>query len=455
MVILEGFNKNLTANHKSRKERIESILSQISKGNNPNELSGLTTADFLAMFQEIVSKNIQIDKLEKDLVLVNEKNVQFQSDRTDFQDSITELIETQRISEAIQSSRDPESVILVLMTFLKDLIDPKAFGFQVNVEDLFSETAVDMYKSEKISKILNKLKEDGIIDWALSEANPVIIPDMDNSSENKDNSIVIIPLVTSNVAIGTVVLSLERPTNYFNANDIRVLSILANHAAIAIDNIRLNLETERTKVFLEGLIGSSPLPIFVTSDKDKIMFANPSAGDFLGISLDDFQGINISNIFEGGISSVNEIRSTIKSEGRVVGIRVNLVNTDGKVYPVSLTATELVSNDIKSNKFLWLCESLEEKDALEDERIKSEKLRVLYNTVVSLNHEINNPLTVMNGNLMLLESLLSTKDEKTLKILGAAVRASKRIEDVTNKLTNIDKIEFSQYDNGVEMLNLD
>ena len=61
----------------------------------------------------------------------------------------------------------------------------------------------------------------------------------------------------------------------------------------------------------------------------------------------------------------------------------------------------------------------------------------------------------MNGNLMLLETLLNSEDAKILKILGAAVKASKRIKDVTNKLTNIDKIEFSQYDNDVEMLNLE
>lgn len=445
----------MTVTQKSRKERMKSLLAQISRGENPDKLSGLTAADFLTMFQEIVSKNIQIDNLERDLEGVKEKNAQFQSDRTDFRNSITELLETQRISEAIQSSRDPESVILVLMTFLKGLLNPKAFGFHVKVEDLFSDTSVKMYKSEEITMTIDKLKEDGIIDWALSEANPIIIPDMDNLIENKESSIVIIPLATSDVAIGTVVLSLDKPTNYFSANDIRVLSILANHAAIAIDNIRLNLETERTKVFLEGLIGSSPLPIFVTSDTDNIMFANPSAGEFLGISPNDFQGRNIANVFEGGIESVTEIRNTIKSEGRVVGIRINMINTDGKIYPVSLTATELVSNDIKSNKFLWLCESLEEKDALDDERIKSEKLRVLYNTVVALNHEINNPLTVMNGNLMLLETLLNSEDAKILKILGAAVKASKRIKDVTNKLTNIDKIEFSQYDNDVEMLNLE
>lgn len=445
----------MTVKQKTRKERIESLLSKISKGENPNAQSGLTNADFLTMFQEIVSKNIQIENLERDLGLVKEKVAQFQSDRTDFQNSISELIETQRISEAIQSSRDPESVILVLMTFLKDLLSPKEFGFQIKVKDLFSDKSVKMYKSQHISKTINKLKEDGIIDWALSEANPIIIPDMGNSSKNNESSIVIIPLATSDVKIGTVVLSLAKPANYFSAIDIRVLSVLANHAAIAIDNIRLNLETERTKVFLEGLIGSSPLPIFVTSDNDNIMFINPSAGEFLGISPDDFQGKNIANVFEGGIESVNEVRNTIESEGSVVGIRINLINTDGKIYPVSLTATELVSNDIKSNNFLWLCESLEEKDALDDERIKSEKLRVLYNTVVALNHEINNPLTVMNGNLMLLETLLSSEDEKTLKILGAAVKASKRIEDVTNKLTNINKIEFSKYGNDVEMLNLE
>ena len=115
------------------------------------------------------------------------------------------------------------------------------------------------------------------------------------------------------------------------------------------------------------------------------MFFNPSAGELLGLSNEDLQGRNIAKIMEGGNETLTKLKERIEKEGRVVGATVNLLNMNNEVIPVSLTTSEFVSDRNNSKDYLWLCESLQEKVALEEERLKSENLRVLYNTIVVLN----------------------------------------------------------------------
>ena len=438
----------------TQKERIERILSKVSNGDRLDDLSGLTIADFLSIVQELVSSHVQVENLEREIAIEKNKVLQLHSDREDIQNSMSELFETQRISESIQSSRDPESVLIVLITFLEDILKPEAYDFYVNDAKLFDIKSIKKFFPESLGSTINTLKEDGVLDWALSEANPIVIPAVDKSSVDGEFSLVIIPLVTAKQKPGVLILNLNKPPDFFNANELRILSVLANHTAIAIENIWLNKETERSKIFLENLIESSPLPIFATSLDNKIMFFNPSAGELLGLSDKDLQGRNIANIMEGGDKTLTKIKERIETEGRVVGANVNLLNMNGEVIPVSLTTSEFVSDRGNSKGYLWLCESLQEKVALEEERIKSENLRVLYNTVIALNHELNNPLTVMNGNLKLLKSMLSDKDKNIGNLLESALGAGKRIEEVTKKLANIKEIEYSKYDEKTEMLNL-
>jgi len=439
----------------TQKERIERILSKISNGDRLNDLSGLTIADFLSLVQELVASHVQVDNLEREIAIEKSQVLKLQSDRKDIQNSMSELFETQRISEAIQSSRDPESVLIVWITFLEDILKPQAYDFYVNEAKLFNINSIKKYFPNSLGGTINTLKEDGVLEWALTEANPLVIPAVDKSSVDGEFSLVIIPLVAAKQKPGVLILNLNKPPDFFNANELRILSILANHTAIAIENIWLNKETERTKIFLENLIESSPLPIFATSLDDNIMFFNPSAEELLGLSDEDLQGRNIATIMEGGDKTLTKIKRRIESEGRVVGANVNLLNVKGEVIPVSLTTSDFVSDRDNSKDYLWLCESLQEKIALEEEKIKSENLRVLYNTVIALNHELNNPLTVMNGNLKLMERLLSDEDQKIGNLLESALGAGKRIEEVTKKLANIKEVEYSKYNEKTEMLNLE
>lgn len=96
----------------------------------------------------------------------------------------------------------------------------------------------------------------GIVGWLRDHGQPLIVYDfrieMDNlpakprySSANPPRSAVFVPMVTRDTVIGALAIQSERPNAYTDAH-LRMLSIIANQAAAAIQNARA-LQRERTR----------------------------------------------------------------------------------------------------------------------------------------------------------------------------------------------------------------
>jgi len=89
-------------------------------------------------------------------------------------------------------------------------------------------------------------------------------------------------------------------------------------------------------------------------------------------------------------------------------------------------------------------------------RQENELLRGVLATIVSTNHEINNPLMVMQGNLDLLrlKGLVSDQVEgqKAMENMAGACR---RIKDALMEIATLTSWKVKPYLDGVEMLNLE
>ena len=92
------------------------------------------------------------------------------------------------------------------------------------------------------------------------------------------------------------------------------------------------------------------------------------------------------------------------------------------------------------------------KDA-QDALIKSEQKNAVLATVVTTNHEINQPLTVLAGNLQLLEHKLKNPDNE--KYFQRMHQSLNRIEQTLAKLKEVDKVNLKSYVKEIEMLNID
>ena len=86
---------------------------------------------------------------------------------------------------------------------------------------------------------------------------------------------------------------------------------------------------------------------------------------------------------------------------------------------------------------------------------ENERLRGVLATIVSANHEINNPLTVIQGNADLLR-LKGTVDAypEAREAVQRISAACQRVKDVLSRISNLASWERETYLDGVEMLNL-
>ncbi|HHI02063.1 MAG TPA: hypothetical protein ENL22_00910 [candidate division Zixibacteria bacterium] len=90
----------------------------------------------------------------------------------------------------------------------------------------------------------------------------------------------------------------------------------------------------------------------------------------------------------------------------------------------------------------------------DSEKIKKERLNAIIETAATVNHEINNPLTAVLGNVQLLLLRTEELDEETIRKLKIVEESAIRIKEVTQKLMNITNDNVTEYTSGSKMIDL-
>lgn len=113
------------------------------------------------------------------------------------------------------------------------------------------------------------------------------------------------------------------------------------------------------------------------------------------------------------------------------------------------TAGEIIYNALVKK------ESEEEKKKLQEVLIKRKEMDTFHALVITANHEINQPLTVLSGNLELLEIMLKEKtSEKVTHSIKSAQTAAGKISKILKKLRSIEKPEYIDYYKKRMMINI-
>lgn len=86
--------------------------------------------------------------------------------------------------------------------------------------------------------------------------------------------------------------------------------------------------------------------------------------------------------------------------------------------------------------------------------LKKAKTDAIVETAVTINHEINNPLTAVLGNTQLLLVDRDKLDDKTIRMLEGIETAALRIKDVTSKLMRMVEPRITEYTNGINMVDI-
>lgn len=222
---------------------------------------------------------------------------------------------------------------------------------------------------------------------------------------------------------------------------------------LSIENIELKRAIENTKNFLENLVQSCPA-LIITADKNGfISYANKAITTILGFSPTEIIGTHLNDFLEVGrdlnLFSLEGLGNGFVN--REFEIKSKLT---GQYLTLGVTLSYLKNFDDRVEGLLALGQDISIRKQLEKELMEKERLRGITESMATINHQINNPLTPILGNLQLMrkdDKHFQDEDKKKLEIIEIN---AKKICDIVKSFNEISKPITQKYYGEINMLKL-
>lgn len=241
------------------------------------------------------------------------------------------------------------------------------------------------------------------------------------------------------------------------------------HFVIMFYDVTQQIQFEETREtarrFLEDILNNVQLGVIVLNREMRITNMNRKQEAFLQrlgvwISWVEAIGMPIAELVpQDPPDRWVHITDTVLKEGKAYEESRRQYETSDGVLILSVEVTPLKNQDGQVIGAIQVCEDVTERVRLEAElreaEIVAERLQAVKETAITVNHEVNNPLTTILGAaqmLLLSQSGLSDKVKERLLLIEKEV---KRIAKVTQRLKDLDELKTDDYiTDGPKMLDL-
>lgn len=281
----------------------------------------------------------------------------------------------------------------------------------------------------------------GLAGWVVRNKQGVIVADTERDERwivfpdgtSAARSALCVPFIYDDDVLGVLTLLHSEP-NHFTEHHLRLMTIVANQATVAVRNALLFDQMERQKRQLEAILHAMPDTLLVLDDAGRVLLVNDAGAQILGssLSLDDLRGRALSEFLanDSVLGIINEIVATPIETGQ---------SWSFEARSEQLRHDYLVTVSVWENTFggtAGYVVVMRDITTLRDlNRFKDEMLQMA-------SHDLRSPLALIVGYCSLI-ALDTPEDSPIQEYLEIIQKSTERMKSLLDDLLRVEQIRNS------------
>ena len=297
---------------------------------------------------------------------------------------------------------------------------------------------------------------EGAMGHVASTREPLIIPNYrewggrsDQYAEVDFHGVMVAPLVMRGELVGAIAFMDRDPNRRFGQDDLRLLSLFAPQAAIAIANARLFTAAQEQRQYFAELVLNSPVAIVTLDVAHRVVSCNPAFETMYGYREADVIGQNLDDLITTATTRAEAVGYTEQAlASRPVKVNSQRRRKDGTFVDVEVLGVPVVVNGRRVGLMALYHDITELLSARRDaEAANSAKSQFLAST----SHELRTPLNAIIGYSEMLQEDAEDRGEiSAIPDLQKIHSAGKHLLALINDLLDLSKIEAQKMELNLE-----
>lgn len=155
-----------------------------------------------------------------------------------------------------------------------------------------------------------------------------------------------------------------------------------------------------------------------------------------------------------GIEACKRIKADKDTKMIPVIMLTSMSNVKDKVQGLNAGANDYITKPFNPEELIARVKAQLRIKFLENELLKKEEVEAVVKMGIATAHEINNPLTVIIGNLELLLMKKENLSEEDSTNLNSILESAMRIKEIVSKMINITRVVETEYAQGKKMIDI-